>query len=283
MTKKEKPIRALYSFPHKLGADRICYTAWQQLAGLSKAGVEVLAIAGALQRAVPPGVTAKTTLARGKIRLPYKVLGGMRTFALHDWLVARQLAGLQDKIDIIHTWPLGARRTLQEAARLGIPTVLERPNAHTRYAYESVRKECERIGVALPPDHEHAFNPEILKREEAEYQLAGRLLCPSEFTLKTFLDEGYPRERLARHIYGHDETRYYPAPDKQANERKGLSMLFVGVCAVRKGLHFALEAWLKSPASRDGTNSCLPTRQNWRLFSLTLVFACWGIAGMCLN
>lgn len=29
-------------------------------------------------------------------------------------------------------------------------------------------------------------------------------------------------------------------------------MLFVGVCAVRKGVHYALEAWLKSPASRDG-------------------------------
>jgi glycosyltransferase involved in cell wall biosynthesis len=29
-------------------------------------------------------------------------------------------------------------------------------------------------------------------------------------------------------------------------------MLFVGVCAVRKGVHFALEAWLKSPASKDG-------------------------------
>jgi glycosyltransferase involved in cell wall biosynthesis len=30
-------------------------------------------------------------------------------------------------------------------------------------------------------------------------------------------------------------------------------MLFVGVCAVRKGVHYALEAWLKSPASKDGT------------------------------
>ena len=29
-------------------------------------------------------------------------------------------------------------------------------------------------------------------------------------------------------------------------------MLFVGVCVVRKGVHFALEAWLKSPASREG-------------------------------
>lgn len=31
-------IRVLYSFPHKLGADRICYTAWQQINGLAGAG-----------------------------------------------------------------------------------------------------------------------------------------------------------------------------------------------------------------------------------------------------
>jgi glycosyltransferase involved in cell wall biosynthesis len=30
-------------------------------------------------------------------------------------------------------------------------------------------------------------------------------------------------------------------------------MLFVGVCAVRKGVHFALEAWLRSPAHERGT------------------------------
>ena len=30
-------------------------------------------------------------------------------------------------------------------------------------------------------------------------------------------------------------------------------MMSVGVCAVRKGLHYALEAWLRSPASKDGT------------------------------
>jgi glycosyltransferase involved in cell wall biosynthesis len=30
-------------------------------------------------------------------------------------------------------------------------------------------------------------------------------------------------------------------------------MISVGVCAVRKGLHFALEAWLRSSASNEGT------------------------------
>ena len=251
MTRKETPIRALYSFPHKLGADRICYTAWQQLNGLSKAGVEVLAIVGALQRAAPPDVSVKTTLAYGKLRLPYKALGRIRPFALHDWLVARQLEGLKDKIDIIHTWPLGARRTLQEAARLRIPTVLERPNACTRFAYEVVAKECARLGMTMPSNHEHAFQEDVLRIEEAEYELANFLLCPSDFVKRTFLDAGYPGEKLLRHQYGFDEGAFTASARTSAPD-KGLKMLFVGGAAPRKGVHYALEAWLQSTAHFKG-------------------------------
>jgi glycosyltransferase involved in cell wall biosynthesis len=32
-----------------------------------------------------------------------------------------------------------------------------------------------------------------------------------------------------------------------------LTVLFAGACTPRKGLHYALQAWLQSPASRDGT------------------------------
>jgi glycosyltransferase involved in cell wall biosynthesis len=176
----------------------------------------------------------------------------MRAVALHDHLVARRIKKLVGQIDIIHTWPLGALQTLKAAARLGIPTVLERPNANTRFAMEVVRQECERLGVALPPDHEHAYNAEKLRKEEEEYGLATRLLCPSDFVVKTFLDKGYAKEKLARHIYGFDEKVYYPTSEPRDHKR-GLTMLFVGVCAVRKGVHYALEAWLQSPACQDGT------------------------------
>jgi glycosyltransferase involved in cell wall biosynthesis len=115
-----------------------------------------------------------------------------------------------------------------------------------------VQQECDRLGVALPPDHEHAFNADILRKEEEEYRLAYRLLCPSEFVVQTFLDQGFEREQLVRHIYGFDQRVFFPAPRSQ-DATKGLTVLFVGVCAVRKGLHYALEAWLKSPAHRDGT------------------------------
>ena len=244
-------VRVAFSFPLRLGADRICGIAWQQVNGLAAAGADVVVFPASVARPVRPGVRVEPTLAKGNLRLPYRVVGTLRACAWHDHIVARRIEKLAGQIDIIHTWPLGALETLKTAARLGIPTVLERPNAHTRFAMEIVQEECDRLGVMLPPDHEHAFNAEKLGKEEAEYNLATRLLCPSDFVVKTFLDRGFKKEQLVRHIYGYDETVYYPDL-KPRDPKRGLTMLFVGVCAVRKGVHYALEAWLKSPASKDG-------------------------------
>ena len=248
----EKAVRVLYSFPHKLGAERICYTAWQQVNGLATTGADVLVFPGVLHRPVSQNVKVWPTLAWGKFRIPYRLLGRIRACALHDYIVSRRIKKLVGQIDIIHTWPLGALRTLRTAARLGIPTVLERPNVHTRFAYETVQKECERLGVSMPSNHEHAFNAAVLKREESEYKLADRLLCPSDFVAKTFRDHGYPEEKLARHQYGFDDKVYYP-DSKPRESNGGLTFLFAGGCAPRKGLHYALDAWLKSSAHQKGT------------------------------
>src|SRR5262249_44740874 len=163
-----------------------------------------------LHKALAPGAEVWPTLARGKLRIPYRLLGKMRACALHDFIVARRLVRLSEEIDIVHTWPVGALRTLKTAARLGIPSVVERPNAPTRFAYEVVKKECERIGVPLPPDHEHAFNAQILEKEEQEYQWAHRILCPSDFVMQTFIDKGFAKEKLVRHQYGFDDRVFFP-------------------------------------------------------------------------
>src|SRR5581483_6178610 len=92
---ERRRVRVLYSFPHKLGADRICYTAWQQVRGLAAAGAEVLAMPGALHRPVPDCVQVQATLSRGKARIPYKLLGRMNSCRLHDWIVARRLEKLK--------------------------------------------------------------------------------------------------------------------------------------------------------------------------------------------
>jgi len=252
MNQTSDRIRVLYSFPHKLGADRICYTAWQQVNGLAKAGADVLLFPGVLHRPVPPSVKVKPTLALGKLRVSYRLMGKMRALALHDYLVARRIKKLVGRIDIIHLWPDAALRTIETAKGLGIVTVLERPNAHTRFAYEVVKEEAERLGVTLPRGDDYFYRGDVLAREEKEFGMTDYLLCPSPFVVKSFVEQGIPRDKLLRHQYGFDEKIYRPDGGPR-DPKRGLNVLFVGVCAVRKGLHFALEAWLKSPAHRDGS------------------------------
>jgi glycosyltransferase involved in cell wall biosynthesis len=251
MHSPDQRLRVLYSFPHKLGADRICTTAWHQVDGLAKAGIDLLVCPAAVSKPPATSMQVAPTLARGRFRIPFRVLGRMRAFALHDYIVSRRLAHSTQPVDLVHVWPLGGLKTMQVAAELGIPTVMERPNAHTRLAYEVVATECRQLGIDLPPGHEHAYNASVLEREEMEYRLATRLLCPSDFVAQSFLDLGFAPQRLLRHQYGFDPLQYHPAADRRPATGP-LSMLFVGGCAPRKGLHHALKAWLASPASRDG-------------------------------
>jgi glycosyltransferase involved in cell wall biosynthesis len=216
------------------------------------AGAEMLVFPGVLHRPLSKGIKVRPTLSWRSVRISYKLVGTKRACALHDRIVARRLRRIAGQIDVVHVWPMGALETLKTAASLGIPTVLERPNAHTRFAYKVVQQECQRLGVPLPTDHEHAYKADWLRVEEEEYRLASRILCPSDFVAQTFLESGSPSEKLSRHQYGFDETMFH-APVNGHSLKRPFTMLFVGGCAPRKGLHYALEAWLKSTASRDGT------------------------------
>lgn len=246
-----QPLRVLHSFPHRLGMSRICTTAWYEIDSCAAVGGELTVLSGDSIRPFDRAVKVRTTLSRGRLRLPYKLVGTRRICAIHDWIVARQLPSLRDKIDIIHAWPLAGLQTIRVAKTLGIPVAMERCNAHTRYAYESVRIESERIGVKLPKDFEHVYNARMLETEEHEYQQSSALLCPSDFVVKTFQDQGIERAKLERFIYGVDIGIFTPEITNRPPERP-FTMIFAGLCAVRKGLHFALEAWLGSEASNNG-------------------------------
>src|ERR1035441_7371908 len=105
-------IRVLYSFAPKLDGQRIGYTAWQQVNGLAAAGADVLACPGVLKVPVSPQVKVWPTLSWKKLRISYKLVGRLRSYAVHDWIVARRLEKLAGQIDLVHAWPLGALETL---------------------------------------------------------------------------------------------------------------------------------------------------------------------------
>lgn len=248
---EENQVRVLYSFPHRLGAGRICWTAWQQVIGLHSAGAKVTAVVGSAQRIPPEDVKLRTTMAFGRVRVPFRLLGARRMSLLHDWFTARWLKANAREIDIVHAWPLGGLRTIRAARKLGIPVVLERPNTHTGFAYQVVEDECELIDFKLPDGYEHKFDATNLAHEESEYEEGDYLLCPSEFVARTFLDKGFSPGKLLRHQYGYDKSAIWPG-NQTSPPGKGLVMIYVGLCTPRKGLHYALQAWLASDASKAG-------------------------------
>lgn len=251
--KNQNKLRVLHSFPHRLGMARICTTAWYEIDSVAQNGNNVLVLSGDVVRPFKKNVSVKKTLSIGKIRVPAKVFGVQMICKLHDKIVAKKIPKYADKIDIIHAWPLAALQTMKVARKYNIPVALERCNAHTRFAYTVVRDEGQKIGVTLPKGHEHAFNTKLLEHEEKEYELADGILCPSDFVVKTFINYGFPKDKLVRFIYGVDEKKFYPDYSHKNEKNEGLKMLYVGVAAVRKGLHYALKAWLNSSASEKGT------------------------------
>jgi glycosyltransferase involved in cell wall biosynthesis len=246
------PVRVLYSFPHKLGAGRICTTAWHQVEGASIAGAQMTAITGCQVRPVNDAVTVKTTLALGRFRVPYKLIGRDLACHWHDLATSMWLNAHHCEVDVVHGWPLGSLRTIRTAKRHGIPVVLERPNAHTAFAYEEVEKENREVGIRLPQDHDHQFDKKRLKLEELEYAEADFLLCPSDFVARTFAERGFADSKLLRHQYGFDGTRF-TVPEAKPVTQDGLVMIYAGVVEPRKGLHHALKAWLESGAQERGT------------------------------
>jgi glycosyltransferase involved in cell wall biosynthesis len=244
-------LRVLYSFPTRLGTPGIGTTAWHQIEGLAGAGVSVTAVCATCERPLPDGVEVVETLRPAGVRVPFRILGLERTVALHDRRAAALLRRRRGAIEAVHSWPLGAERTLRVARELGVPSVLERPNAHTRFAVEAVAAVRAELGLGLDASSPHALRAERLAREEREYALAGGLLCPSDFVAATFREAGVPDDRIVRHRYGYDPVRFSTDGRRDDGDRR-FTVGFVGRGEPRKGLHTALRAWLDSGAAERG-------------------------------
>lgn len=244
-------MRLLYSFPHAVGRPGIGTTAYHQIAGAIRQGVDVTLVCTSLARELPGTPRVIETLRLGGRRVPHRALGVRRAYALHDRRCARILRELAAEVDVVHCWPAGCRVTLRAAAELGVPAAREVPNTHTRYAFEAVARETDAVGMPPVRGHSHTFSADVLAAEEAEYELADLLLVPSEFSLETFLAAGVPPAKLALHRYGADPDQFSP-PDGPRGEHDGLTAAFVGGCEPRKGLHHALRAWVDSGAADRG-------------------------------
>jgi teichuronic acid biosynthesis glycosyltransferase TuaH len=242
-------MRILYSFPHAIGAPGIGTTAISQVLGLIERGHDVTVVAASVHKNAPD-LAAKVlqTMVFGGARVPHRVLGMDRTMAYHDIRTAAHLRRNPSAFDVVHCWPGAALASAKTASELGVPLLREVPNTHTANAYDVVAQLCMDLGIQLPKGHSHSRNGERLRREDAEYAAAFRLLVPSEHVMETFLVRGFARDRLLRHQYGFEANKFTPSSGPRSGPFKAI---FMGSVEPRKGLHIALEAWRRSGVPSD--------------------------------
>jgi glycosyltransferase involved in cell wall biosynthesis len=97
-------------------------------------------------------------------------------------------------------------------------------------------EEHRRLGLPF-----HPFHARETARRLREYDLAEAVLCPSRFVRDSFIEQGFPAERIFVVPYGLPE----PAPDDAvAGEDDGIfRVLYVGQLGLRKGLRYLVEAF----------------------------------------
>jgi glycosyltransferase involved in cell wall biosynthesis len=245
-------VRLLYSFPDGIGRPGIGTTAYHQVREVAAQGVDVLLYCTSVHRELPENVRVVRTLSIRGRRVPHRVMGVDRTYRYHDLRVAAALRRIGSTIDLVHTWPRATVHTSRAAHRHGIPCLREVPNTHTAHALAVVAREAEKLSLPADRGYSHAFSRKTLALEDREYDLADRLLVPSEYSRQTFVDCGVPPEKLVLHRYGYDAERFFTPPDVTEDGERPFTAIFVGRCEPRKGLHYALRAWIDSGAAESG-------------------------------
>jgi glycosyltransferase involved in cell wall biosynthesis len=243
-------LRVLYSFPHTLGSPGIATTAANQVHALIRLGADVTVFCTTTATRVDGARVVETMRILGQ-RVPHRAIGVHNAYRYHDLRVARWLQRHQDSVDVVHAWPRGCLQTLRVADRIGVAAVREVPSPHTESAFAEAARAARDVGISLPRQHSHFHDPKVLAAEVAEYAAARALMVPSEYARATFIERGVHDNRIFVHGYGVDLNAFPdPGPRVLADS---LRVVFIGRGEPNKGLHIALEAWMRSSAHLNGT------------------------------
>jgi glycosyltransferase involved in cell wall biosynthesis len=194
---------------------------------VERAGGSPLALSGAVETGARPAI--------GMVRRAVRFSAPWRAWVdcvAYDRYAARRLSSAEHLI-VFNGESLGQIRA---ARRRGIGTVsLVSANSHLR----RVRRQHELARRRYPL--ERPWSERLLARNLREYEAADRILCSSAYIWESFLEQGFPEERLAWFPLI-PEARYAPAV-RQAGEAETFEVLYIGTLTVAKGVPLLIDAF----------------------------------------
>jgi len=159
-----------------------------------------------------------------------------------DRWVSRHLAAFGN---LVLGYESSSLLTFREAKRLGMPTVLYQPIPVAEFAQTLLREEARRWPALAGTLRYSYFPPKELARRKEERVLADLILCASQFTKLSLVNEGVPAAKVRVIPYGVDQSAFAPNEDKF--ER--FSVVWAGSFTQTKGIGYLLDALATKPVA----------------------------------
>lgn len=229
------PPRVVYSVPARLGGGGIGWTAYQAVSGIQQAGLleRVFAISS-VEGLLPTGAVRHW----GSLGRSLKYLSAHESSGLLDHVTNlvfdAWVAQILPHGNIFHGWNGACLRSLRQAKRRGMITIVERASSHPNTQRCLLEEEYQRWGIRrkLPTWNYECTLSEL---EEADY-----ITIPSSFVRTSMLAEGVSADRLIEIPFGVDLDRFRPTARQPATRFR---VAFAGQVSIRKGIPYLLEAW----------------------------------------
>jgi len=146
---------------------------------------------------------------------------------------ARCLGGSQ----IVHAWSGFAEPSSKLCRKRNIPIVVDRMSSHMRTQCRLLDEETKRLGLRRAITH-----PSVVDMELREYETATKVVVPSRFVEKSFLQNGFGSEKLIYNPLGVDLSRFSPASGDAIKDAT-FRIIYTGSLTYRKGIHYLLDAF----------------------------------------
>lgn len=167
------------------------------------------------------------------------------------WLPSKQVywSGIQfDQVvaqlypagySVYHSFPGFAEATFRKVKENDGIAVLEAATTHVEDLYQITEEEHRKYGMAGSP-----FSRSWVDRVLREYELADYITVASRLQYESFVNRGFPEERLLYAPLGVDTARFAPgeAREEEAESNGTFRIIQVGQISLRKGFLYLLDA-----------------------------------------
>ena len=155
-----------------------------------------------------------------------------------------------DNIDVFIGWENVSLKSIVEAKKRGIVTILEKGSAHKTFF---IKNQIEEYA-----SKNQVYDTSYLSwgKDLVEYELVDYISIPSSFVKRTFIERGIPEEKLIVNPYGVDLEQF-----KQIKKEDDIfRIIYAGGLTFHKGSHYLLQAFFELN---------LPNCELWHLGSIS--------------